>query len=152
LPVLGAWKALGDRATVGLEAQLDFRSWTRYLNGDPTRSVSGTDWALAVGPAARWRLARTGDASFFLHGSLLWGRHRFGPSAGLGEDPAGAQSLADPGLEFAFQPGVGVEWAISERWALGGLYSARWLSGETIQGTADRWRAPKLAITLRYFF
>lgn len=152
LPILGLWTSLGDRVAVGLEAQADVRTWTRYPDGDPDRSVSGTDWALAAGPAVRLGLARTGSVSLFAHGSLLWGRHRFGPVEGFPREVGGAGALPDPGTELAVQPGLGLDWAVSDRWGVGILYTARWLSGESLEGTADRWRAPRLGFSVRFSF
>ena len=150
LPRLGVWTWVGDRLQVGLEAESDFRSWTRFPDGDPDRAVSGTDWRFAAGPSVRLRLASTGAVTFFAHAGLTYGQHRF--PAWNPADPMTAATEAE--RSFAFRPGVGLEWAVSDRLTLGAIYSARWLSGESpVEGLLhDPWRPPRLGFTLRFSF
>lgn len=152
---LGVWTGASERLTVGLEGETDYRSWTR----DPTRTQtftrSGTDWRFAVGPSVRLELARTGRLSLLAYGSAAWGRHRFpSPAPGLRIVDLGDFGV-DPGPELALRPGVEAEWAVSERFGVGVIWAARWLSGEDFGpdvAGGDRWTPPALGLDLRFRF
>lgn len=145
---LGAWTAVGNRWTVGLEIESDFRSWTRVPDGDPARAFSGTDWRFAAGPAARFRLARTGDVSLFAYGSLTWGQHRFS-SLSLEPPPGGVSTSSELGV----RQGVGLGWAVSERWSVAGLYTVQWLSGsDGAPSLPAHWRDPGLGLSFGFRF
>lgn len=147
---LGVWTGLTDRLTVGLEVETDFRSWSTFPGGDPSREISGTDWRFAVGPSARLDLARTGGVTLYAYGSVTWGEHRFGERlpADLADGPYVGRT------ELGVRPGIGLDWDVSDRWTLGVIYAGQWLSGASDEPAAFRsaWRAPRLGFSFRFRF
>lgn len=147
LPRLGLWTGVSERLSLGFELDVDTRGWTVFPDGNPAMGMSGRDWAVAAGPSALLRLARSGPVSLSAYGSLTYGNHWLAPG---GTDPLDRTDERG----FGVRAGLGLDWAVSDRWSLGAVYSGRWLSeDDRILGIErGHWNQPRLGFSFKLRF
>jgi hypothetical protein len=154
----GIFRMFGDRANVGLEAELDWADGNQTViqEGGLRVEAEGTTWSFLVGPSVRWYGLRSGPVSPYLRTKLAvgWG----GSELFVNEN----RQNEDDFFRFQASVAVGAEWYPIRWLGVGGHTGLVWQrtdteavndnSGNTLEGATKNLRTFRSGLMVNFYF